>query len=70
MDQFHNDLKNIQFVLSPEETVAELYDQYMVVVTRVLDKHAPIISCMAKPQSDECLSDSYCMARSLRWQFE
>ena len=48
----------------------ELYDQYMVGVTQVLDKHAPMILCMTKRQSDEWLSDSYRMARSLRQQFE
>ena len=50
--------------------MTELCDQYMVDVTQVLDKHAPIISHMSKRQSDEWLSDSYCMARSLRRQFE
>ena len=52
IDQFRNDLSNIPFVLSPGGTVAELYDQYLVGVTQVLDKHAPIISCMTKRQSD------------------
>ena len=70
IDQFRNDLNNIPFVRSPEGTAAELYDQYIIGVTQVLDKHAPIISCKAKQQSDEWLSDSYRMARSLRWQFE
>ena len=27
IDQFHNDLSNILFVLSPEGTASELYDQ-------------------------------------------
>ena len=70
IDQFRNDLNNIPFVLSPEVTAAELYDQYMIGVTQVLDKHAPIISHKAKQQSDEWLSDSYHIASSLRWQFE
>ena len=70
IDQFRNNLSNIPFVLSPEGTAAKLYDQYMVGVTQVLDKHAPIISHMTKRQSDEWLSDSYRMARSLRQQFE
>ena len=70
IDQFHNDFNNITFVLSPEGTAAELYVQYMVGVTQVLDKHAPFISHMVKQQSDEWLSDSYRLARSLRWQFE
>ena len=59
IDQFRNDLRNIPFVLSPGGTAAELYDQYMVCVTQVMHKHAPIISCMTKWQSDEWLSDSY-----------
>ena len=42
----------------------------MVGVTKVLDKHASIISRMTKRQSDEWLSDSYRMVCSLRWQFE
>ena len=70
IDQFRNDLSNIPFVLSPEGTAAELYDQYMVGITQVLDKHAPIISRMTKQQSDEWLSDSYHIARCLRRQFE
>ena len=56
-------------IISPEGTAAELYDQYITGVTQVLDKHAPMISCKAKQQSDEWLSDSYRMARSLRQQF-
>ena len=70
IDQFRNDLNNIPFVRSPEGTAAELYDQYITGVTQVLHKHAPIISRKAKQQSDEWLSDSYRMARSLRRQFE
>ena len=50
--------------------MAELYDQYLVGVTQLLDKHAPIISHMTKQQSHEWLSDSYRMAHFLRWQFE
>ena len=50
VDQFHNVLSNIPFVLSPEGTAEELYDQYMVGVTQVLDKHAPVISHMTKRQ--------------------
>ena len=63
IDHFRNDLSNISFVLSPGGNSAELYDQYMVGVTQVLDKHAPIISRMTIWQSDEWLSDSYHMAR-------
>ena len=70
IDQFCNDLSNIPFVLSPGGTATELYDQYRVGVTQVLDKHAPTISHMTKRQSDEWLSDSYRMARCLRRQFE
>ena len=70
IDQFRNDLSSIPFVRSPEENAAELYDQYVVGVTQVLDKHAPIISGMVKWQSDEWLSDSHRMACSLRRQFE
>ena len=57
IDQFRNDLSNIPFVLSLGGTAAEFYDQYMVGLTQVLDKHAPIISHMTKWQSDEWLSD-------------
>ena len=70
IDQFHNDLSNIPFVLSPVSTATGLYDQYMVGVTQVLDSHARIISRMTKQQSDEWLSDPYRTARSLRRQFE
>ena len=40
--QFHKDPTKIPFVLSPEGTVTELYDQYQADVIQVLDKHAPI----------------------------
>ena len=70
INQFRKDLRNIPFVLSPAGTATELYDQYRADVTQVLDKHTPIISRMAKRQSDEWLSESYCMALSLRRQFE
>ena len=69
IDQFCNGLSNIPFVLCPGGTSAELYHQYMVGVTQVLDKHAPIILCMTKRQSDQWLSDSYHLAPSLRRQF-
>ena len=36
INQFHNDLNDILFVWSPEGTVAELCDQYMVGVIQVL----------------------------------
>ena len=42
IDQFRNDLSSIPFAWSPEGTVAEQYDEYMVGVTQVLDKHAAI----------------------------
>ena len=48
INQFHNDLNNIPFVLSPEEAVAELYDQYVDGLTYVLNKHAPVISLWQK----------------------
>ena len=70
INQFRKDLRNIPFVLSPAGTATELYDQYRADVTQVLDKYTPIISRMAKRQSDEWLSESYRMARSLRRQFE
>ena len=51
-------------------SLAELYDQFVNGLTHVLEKHAPIISHMAKQQSEEWLSDAYCMALSLRRHFE
>ena len=70
IDQFFIDLNNIPFVMFPEGTAAELYDQHVDGQTHVLDKHALIISQMAKQQSELWLFDSYHMARSLRQQFE
>ena len=57
IDQFQKDFNNIPFVLSPEGTAAELYDEYMIDVTQVLDKHAFIISHKAKQgsQTSGCL---------------
>ena len=51
-------------------TVSLLYDQYVHDLSRILDRHTPLVSSMKTKQRADWLSESYRLAKSLRWQFE
>ena len=50
--------------------VSLLYDQYVHDLSRILDRHAPLVSSLKTKQRADWLSESYCLAKSLRHQFE
>ena len=70
MQSFCEDLADTAFVTSPASTVADLYDQYIIVLGGVLDRHAPLICRGAKKTPAGWLSDSYRRAKSIRQQLE
>ena len=63
MQCFCDDLANTSFVRSPS-IAADLYDDKILDLV-VLDKQAPLI-CERADKTAGLLSDSYCMAKSIR----
>ena len=58
------------FVKCPANSVSLLYDQYVHDLSRILDRHAPLVSSLKTKQRADWLSESYRLAKSLRRQFE
>ena len=54
----------------PANSVSLLYDQYVHDLSRILDRHAPLVSSLKTKQHADWLSESYRLAKSLRCQFE
>ena len=62
--------KEMPFVKCPVNSVSQLYDQCVQDLSRILDRHAPLVSSLkTKPHAD-WLSENYRLAKSLRRQFE
>ena len=70
MSNFRSDLKDMPFVKCPANSVSLLYDQYVHDLSRILDRHAPLVSSLKTKQRADWLSESYRLAKSLRRQFE
>ena len=70
MSNFRSDLKDMPFVKCPANSVSLLYDQYVYDLSRILDRHAPLVSSLKTKQCADWLSESYLLAKSLRRQFE
>ena len=70
MLNFRYDLKDMAFVKCPANSVSQLYDQNVHDLSRILDRHAPLVSSLKKKQHADWLSESYCLVKSLRRQFE
>ena len=70
MSNFRSDLKDMPFVKCPANSVSLLYDQYVHDLSRILDRHAPLVSSLKTKQPADWLSESYRLAKSLRRQFE
>ena len=70
MSNFRSDLKDMPFVKCPANSVSLLYDQYVLDLSHILDRHAPLVSSLKTKQHADWLSESYCHAKSLRRQFE
>ena len=59
MDSLHKDLGNCSFSRCPGNTVNILRDQYLGDLSKLLDKHAPLITCSFTKEAAGWLSDSY-----------
>ena len=70
MSKFGSDLKDMPFVKCPANSVSLLYAQYVHDLSCILDRHAPLVSCLKTKQCADWLSESYRLAKSLRRQFE
>ena len=47
-----------------------LYDQYVQALSRILDRHVPLVSSLKTKQRADWLSETYRLAKSLRRHFE
>ena len=70
MSDFRSDLKEMPFVKCPANSVSQLYDQYVHDLSRILDRHAPLVSSLKMKQHADWLSETYRLAKSLRRQLE
>ena len=70
MSNFRSDLKYMPFVKCPANSVSLLCDQYVHDLSRILDRHAPLVSSLKTQQCADWLSKSYHLAKSLKHQFE
>ena len=70
MSNFRSDLKDMPFVKCPANSVSWLYDQYVHDLSHILDRHASLGSSLKTKQRADWLLESYCLAKSLRRQFE
>ena len=70
MSDFRSDLKEMPFVKCPANSVSQHYDQYVHDLSRILDRHAPLVSSLKTKQRADWLSETYRLAKSLRRQFE
>ena len=58
------------FVKCPANSVSQLYNQYVYDLSCILDRHASLVSSLKMKQCVDWLSETYCLAKSLRHQFE
>ena len=65
-DSLCKDLGNCSFVRRPGDTVSVLCEQYLGDLSRLLDKHAPLVTRTSTKQPTGWLSDSYRLAKNIR----
>ena len=64
MSDFRSDLKEMPFVNRPANSVSQLYDQYVHDLSRILDRHSPLVSSLKTKQCADWLSETYRLAKS------
>ena len=69
-DSFRKDLGNSAFVKCPGDTVSGLCEQYLDDLSKLLDKHAPLVTRTFTKQATGWLSDTYQVAKTIRRQLE
>ena len=70
MDSFRKDLGNSAFVKCPGDTVSGLCEQYLDDLSKLLDKHASLVTRTFTKQATSWLSDTYRLAKTIRRQLE
>ena len=70
MDSFRKDLGNSAFVKCPGDTVSGLCEQYLDDLSKLLNKHAPLVTRTFTKQATGWLSDTYRLAKTIRRQLE
>ena len=70
MDSFRKDLGNSAFVKCPGDAVSGLCEQYLDDLSKLLDKHAPLVTRTFTEQATGWLSDTYRLAKTIRRQLE
>ena len=70
LDSLHKDLGNCSFIRRPCDTVSVLCEQCLSNVSKLLDKHAPLVTHTFAKQATSWLSDSYRLAKTIRRQLE
>ena len=70
MSDFLSHLKQMPFVKCPANSVSQPYNQYVHDLSRILDRHALLVSSLKMKQHADWLSETYHLAKSLRRQFE
>ena len=63
MDSLRKDLGNCSFVRRPGDTVSVLCEQYLDDLSKLLDKHAPLVTRNFTKQATGWLSDTYRLAK-------
>ena len=58
------------FVKCPANSVSQLYDQYVHDLSHILERHATPVSSLKTKQCADWLSESCCLAKSLKRQYE
>ena len=69
-DSLHKYLGNCSFVRCPDNTANVLCEQYLDDLSKLFDKLAPLVTHSFTKQAAGWLSDSYRLAKAVRWQLE
>ena len=66
LDGFRKDLGKYSFVRCPGDTASVLCEQYLGDLSKLLDKHAPLVTRTFTKQATGWLSDSYWLQKTIR----
>ena len=70
LESLRKDLGNCSFVRHPGDTVSVLCEQYLDDLSKLLDKHAPLVTRTFTKQATGWHSDTYQLAKTIRHQLE
>ena len=58
MTDLHSDQNNTPFIISPVDSIVDLYGQYVHNLGNFLDGHAPLVPMQTNKDSADWLTDS------------